>query len=393
MSEKSDGALGFNAAWSMAVGGMIGGGIFATLGVVIEVAGEGAWISFLIGGLIALATGHSYAALTLETGQSGGIYRFLKELGYRRSAQWAAWILVLGYTLTVSVYAYTFGAYMANALGGPAWMPQALAVASILVLAGINIMGAGEASIVEIIAVCGKLMILAGLAMFGLWQWDTAQLSLAQPPGWFGAVIGAGTVFMAYEGFQLLSYDYEEMRNREWMMPRVMPIAILTALFVYIGVALGVPMLIGAQAVIDQREVALATAGRAALGTPGFVAVTLAAAFSTASAINATLFATARLARSVAMEGQMPDIFAREDKEGVPYAGILLISAVALALAVLGGLGDLVKGASVVFLVVFGLVNVIALKKRIARPVIAWFGCIGAAFAAVVLAIHQFGFI
>lgn len=393
MSDTSDGVLGFNAAWSMAVGGMIGGGIFATLGVVIEVAGEGAWISFLIGGLIALATGHSYAKLTVETGKSGGIYRFLKELGHQRTAQWVAWILIFGYTLTVSVYAYTFGAYMANALGGPVWMPQALAVASIVVLAGINIMGAGEASMVEIVAVWGKLIILAGLAMFGLWQWDTASLSLEQPPGWFGAIIGAGTVFMAYEGFQLLAYDYEEMRNREWMMPRVMPLAILTALIVYIGVALGVPMLIGAETVVMQREVALATAGRAALGSTGFVAVTIAAAFSTASAINATLFATARLARSVAREGEMPRVFAREDREGVPYAGILLISAVALALAVLGGLGDLVKGASIVFLIVFGLVNAIALKNGISRPAIAWFGCIGAGSAAVTLAIHQFGFI
>ncbi len=393
MTDKSGGVLGFNAAWSMAVGGMIGGGIFATLGVVIEVAGEGAWISFLIGGLIALATGHSYAALTVETGQSGGVYRFLKELGYRRAARWSAWILIFGYTLTVSVYAYTFGAYMANALGGPAWLPQLLAIVSILVLAGVNVMGAGEASMVEIIAVWGKLAILAALAMFGLWQWEPAQLMLEQPPGWFGAIIGAGTVFMAYEGFQLLAYDYEEMRNRELMMPRVMPLAIITALLIYIGVALGVPMLIGAQAVVEQREVALATAGRAALGTTGFVAVTIAAAFSTASAINATLFATARLARSVANEGEMPRIFAREDKEGVPYAGILLISAVALALTVLGGLGDLVKGASIVFLIVFGLVNVIALKKRIAHPAIAWFGCIGAACAAVILAMHQFGFV
>lgn len=393
MAKNSSGTLGFNAAWSMAVGGMIGGGIFATLGVVIEVAGRGAWISFLIGGLIALATGHSYAALTVETGQSGGIYRFLKELGYRRAARWAAWILVFGYTLTVSVYAYTFGAYMANALGGPAWLPQAMAAASIVILAGINLMGAGEASTVEIVAVWGKLFILAGLALFGLWQWDTTQLAVVRPPGWFGTVVGAGTVFMAYEGFQLLAYDYEEMKNRVSTLPRVMPAAILTAMIVYIAVALGVPMLVGAEAVIDQREVALATAGRVALGMTGFVAVTIAAAFSTASAINATLFATSRLARSVARDGEMPAIFARVDDEGVPYAGILLISAVALALAVLGGLGDLVKGASVVFLIVFGLVNAIALKKRIAHPAIGWFGFIGAGFAAAILLIHQFGLV
>ncbi|MBC2777700.1 APC family permease [Parasphingopyxis marina] len=393
MAKDSEGSLGFNAAWSMAVGGMIGGGIFATLGVVIQAAGEWAWASFLIGGLIALATGHSYAALTVESGKPGGIYRFLRELDHGYAARIAAWVLILGYTLTVSVYAFTFGAYLANALGGPAWLPQAMAAVSIIALAGVNLMGVGEASTLEIVAVWGKLVILAGLAAFGLAQWNAGELVIDQPPGIVGALIGAGTVFMAYEGFQLLAYDYDEMKDRETLMPRVMPAAILTALAVYIAVALGTPMLIGADAVIEQREVALATAGRAALGTTGFVAVTIAAAFSTASAINATLFATARLARSVAEEGELPGIFGKTDREGVPYAGIMLISAVALALALVGGLGDLVKGASVIFLIVFGLVNAIAIRRKVGRAWIAWAGCSGAALAAAILLLHQLGFI
>lgn len=393
MSDEPGGSLGFNAAWSMAVGGMIGGGIFSTIGVVVEVAGEWAWASFLIGGLIALATGHSYAAMTVEIGEPGGIYRFLKELGHGRLARWSAWTLILGYTLTVSVYAFTFGAYLANAFGGPAWLPQAMAAASILVLAGINLMGVGAASFVEIVAVWGKLAILAGLAAIGLAHWHPDELTVAQPPGWVGAVIGAGTVFMAYEGFQLLAYDYDEMKSREWLMPRVMPAAIVATMLVYIGVALGTPMLIGAQTIVDEREIALATAGRAALGTAGFVAVTVAAAFSTASAINATLFATARLARSVADEGELPAVFGRTDREGVPWAGLLLISALALLLPLVGGLGELVKWASIVFLIVFGTVNAIALHNHVAHRSIAWLGCIGAFAAAAILFLHMGGLI
>ncbi|WVM88688.1 hypothetical protein UMZ34_22205 [Halopseudomonas pachastrellae] len=51
------GKLGFNATWAMAVGGMIGGGIFSTLGVVVGIAGSLAWLSFVAAGLIALAPG------------------------------------------------------------------------------------------------------------------------------------------------------------------------------------------------------------------------------------------------------------------------------------------------------------------------------------------------
>ncbi len=391
MTEKKQ--LGFNASWSMAVGGMIGGGIFATLGVVIQVAGELAWASFLIGGLIALATGHSYAALTVECGKPGGIYRFLREQGHDRLARWAAWILILGYTLTVSVYAFTFGAYAANAVGGPAWMPQAMAIASIIILAGVNLLGVGEASALEIVAVWGKLAILAGLAILGMAHWEVGKLAIADQPGWIGALIGAGTVFMAYEGFQLLAYDYDEMADADKLLPKVMPISILTAIAVYIAVTLGTSMLIGAEAIIEQREVALATAGRAALGLVGFIAVTVAAAFSTASAINATLFATARLAKSVADEGEMPSLFARTDSAGVPYSGILIISGTAMFLALIGGIGELVKNASIVFLIVFALVNAIVIRRGIGRVWIAWSGCIGASLAAVVLLAHKLALI
>jgi len=56
---QSKSRLGFNGTWSMGVGGMIGGGIFSTLGVVVGIAGAWAWLSFTAAGLIALAAAFS----------------------------------------------------------------------------------------------------------------------------------------------------------------------------------------------------------------------------------------------------------------------------------------------------------------------------------------------
>ncbi len=384
--------LTLNGAWSMAVGGMIGGGIFATLGVVITVAGRYAWLSFVIGGLIALATGHSYARLTVEEGRSGGAYRFLKTEGFDRSARFVAWLLILGYILTVSVYAYTFGAYLGNAIGGPSWLPGAAAAGAIIVLTGVNLIGVHEAAFVEIVAVWGKLFILLGLAVLGLMQWDVAKLDVpGATPGIPGAIVGAATVFMAYEGFQLLTYGYEELEDREVLIGRAIEWAILATIVVYVLVALGTPMLVGADQVVAKHEVALAEAGRAALGVFGFVAVTVAAAFSTGSAINATLFATARLSRDVAKAGDLPDQFAREDEGGTPYLGIIIIASVALVLALVGGLENLVQAASFVFLGVFTIVNFIAWRRDH-----GWWalpGAIGAGLAGLTLAAHLAGLI
>lgn len=386
-------ALGLGGAWAMAVGGMIGGGIFSTLGVVIAVAGEWAWLSFLIGGVIALASGQSYAALTRQLDESGGSYAYLRAIGRPCAARFVAWLLIAGYTLTVSVYAVTFGAYAANVFGKDGMVTSMAGIAAILFLMGVNLRGAAESTTLELVAVWGKLVILLGLAMLGLWRWAPEKLMLhaGHPVGFQGALVGTGVVFMAYEGFQLLSYDYEEMRDRARTIAVAMPLAIAVTACVYILVALGAGMLAGASEIVAREEVALAVAGREALGAFGFYAVSLAAVFSAASAINATVFATARLAEQVARDGEMPDIFARRDSRDVPWAATLLISGLAIVLVVVGGIESLVEGASLVFLLIFALVNGIAIIRRAGSRTVAAVGLCGSLAAAAMLVLYLVG--
>ncbi|MXP29041.1 amino acid permease [Porphyrobacter algicida] len=377
----------------MAVGGMIGGGIFSTLGVVISVAGEWAWLSFLIGGVVALASGHSYSTLTRQFDEPGGSYTFLQEIGWHRAARITVWALLIGYIFTVSVYAVTFGSYAAYVFGAPEWVKLASGIVAIAVLAGINLIGAHEATVLEKVAVWGKLAILLGLAVFGLAHWNPQQLVLDrdQPVGLGGALVGMGVVFMAYEGFQLLSYDYDEMVHPSRTIRIAMPAAIVVTTLTYIMVALGAVMLAGAPAIVRHEEVALAVAGREALGVAGFVAVSIAATFSAGSAINATIFATARLAEHAASEGAMPTLFARKDEDGVPWFGTLVISGAAMVLTLVGGIQALVEGGSFVFLTIFALVNIIAWHRGTGPRWIALVGLIGSLAGATMLVLYLVG--
>ena len=154
-------------------------------------------------------------------------------------------------------------------------------------------------------AVWGKLAVLAALAGAGLWFWHPERLSAGVPQGGIGgALVGAAAIFMGYEGFQLLAYDYHVIREPKKTLLRAVPLAIVVVIAVYVAVALGTASLIGAETIVQNKEVSLALAGRTLLGAAGKWLVSLAAAFSTGSAINATLFATARLARKVAEEGE-----------------------------------------------------------------------------------------
>lgn len=382
--------FGFNATWAMAVGGMVGGGIFSVLGVVIATAGQWAWLSFVLAGGIALISANSYNRLSIRFGKGGGAFTFLNEMRLEGIAASVSWILILGYVLTMSVYAYTFGHYVAHVAQWGSWFPRVLALAVIATLAWVNLRGVGDASRVEIITVWGKVIVLVSLAAFGLAEWQPDQLLAGiESKPWSAAIIGAATIFMAYEGFQLLSYDYEDIASPRKTLPRATLTAVVSVILIYVIVALGATMIVGADTLIEQEEVALSVAGQRAWGMPGLIVVTIAAAFSTGSAINATLFSTARLVESVAKHEDLPAELSWENDSHIPYYAVLSIAGLAALLAVLGSLGTLVDSASLIFLFTFGTVNFIAYDEDLPYKYLSLFGAVGCAAAIVFSVVEQ----
>jgi len=382
----SDSKLGFSSTWSMAVGGMIGGGIFSTLGVVVAVAGAWAWLSFLAAGLIALAAGYSYVKLADHYGEGGGAFTFLREIDAIGFAGSLSWVLIVGYVLTNAVYAFTFGQYLGLVAGLGPWFPRLVAVAVIAFFVVLNLRGVGEAGSVEVFLVWFKLVVLIGLAGFGVYHWQPSMLSQGvQDAGIPAALFGAATVFMAYEGFQLLTYDYEDIRDPRRTLPRAVLFAIVVVIGVYVLVALGTAMLVGAGQVVEHGEVALAIAGRKAFGTAGLWLVTVAAAFSTGSAINATLFATARLAHTVAEDDELPAALDHENSKGAPDRAVVGLGAAAGVLAAAGSLRLLVEAASLAFLFTFCVVCGLAFLQRAGLRLVTGFGALAGALACLAL--------
>jgi L-asparagine transporter-like permease len=113
--------------------------------------------------------------------------------------------------------------------------------------------------------------------------------------------------------------------------------------------------------------------------------VTIAAAFSTASAINATLFSTAGLMRDVSAHRDLPPLLSCENRRQVPVYAVIGIGLVSALLASLGSLEMLVQAASLSFLFTFGTVNGIALTQPVAHRWISLAGLLRSAAAAVVL--------
>jgi len=202
------------------------------------------------------------------------------------------------------------------------------------------------------------------------------------------ALFGAASVFMAYEGFQLLSYDYKDIDAPQKTLPHAVLSAIVVVTVVYVVVAIGTVMLIGADQVVHHKEIALAIAGRQTFGTIGLIVVTIAAAFSTGSAINATLFATARLTYTVAEDGELPATLDHKNTRGIPDRAVIGLGTAAAVFATVGTLTTLVEAASLAFLFTFAVVCGLAFRQHAGLRLVTGFGALTGSVASVALIVR-----
>ncbi len=164
----------------------------------------------------------------------------------------------------------------------------------------------------------------------------------------------------------------------------ILAILITSAIYVVVSlVALG--NLTPAEVAKDQEYV-LAVAARPMLGEAGFVLIGIAALMSTASAINATLFGSARLAMVMAAEHALPRVFSmREHTRDVPWVSLVILSLLTGAFLLLADLTVISSFASAVFLTIFAAVNLSAWRLRSRVAVAAAIPLAGAAFSLAAL--------
>ena len=359
----------------MAVGGMIGGGIFSVLGVAIALAGHLAFACFVLGGLLAAITGRSWAGVTARSGRSGGPFDHLREQGHPQLAGLLLWLLVFGYMVAMAVYSFTFGRYAANALNAGTAVARLLSVAVIVVFLAVNMRGVRLSSLTEDLVVLTKLVILFGIAILGIWHFRAERLSPLTGGGIGGLFLGTATVFFAYEGFELICYDRDDMDDPVRTLPRSLYLSIAVVAAVYIGVTIGAQMLVSDRVLVATKEAAFVTVGQAALGDVGRWAAIIGAVFATGSAINATLFSTARLIRDASASGELPESLGRETR-GLPIAAMTFIALAGAAMAMLPGITSVIVFGSGSFLAVYAIVNYLQARNatRHSDRVMAWIG-------------------
>src|SRR5262245_32105611 len=255
--------IGMLAAVSIGIGGMVGAGIFSSLGVVAHVAGNAMWLAFAIGGVVALLSTYSYAKLGATFPSAGGAVHFLvKSFGDGILAGGLNLFMWTGYIIALALYATALGGYAATFVtSAPSLLLlKSLAVASVVLLALVNAFGARLMGRWETVIVAVKVAILVLFAAVGLWFIRPGYLSPELWPESQSVLFGAGVLFIGYEGFGLVTNAAADMRDPKKMLPRALYISVLLVIALYLAVSLTVTGNLSDYEIEKARDYALAEA-------------------------------------------------------------------------------------------------------------------------------------
>ena len=366
--------LGLAELIAIALGGMVGGGIFTILGISVSMIGNLTPIAIIIGGLIASLAAYSYVKLGLYYRDEGATYSFFKKTypNSHYSASVIGWFIIFGYISTLALYAYTFSSYAISStdFADNIWIRKGIAIGVIGLFTLINIWSVNGMGKIEDLMVYTKLIVLTIISIV-LMQHGTTNFGTfinnmaldAENSSVFSILIVASLTFVAFEGFQLVIHAMDEMKNPKKNIPRAIYSAIFLAILIYVIISLGALFAIPTKEIIDNKEYALAAGAGNILGSIGTNLVILGAILATSSAISGTIFGASRLMSVIAKDGYFPKWLSIR-KENSPQHSIITLALMASALVLIGGLELILEFGSITFLLVSLLMAVANYKIR-----------------------------
>jgi S-methylmethionine transporter len=349
----------------IAMGGVIGSGLFLSSGYTISQAGPlGAVIAYLVGAFVVYLVMACLGELAIAYPVSGAFHIYASRsigpaTGFATAwLYWLCWAVAIGSEFTAS------GLLMQR------WFPDIEVWVWCLVFAamlfGFNAFSSkffGESefwfSIVKVGAIIA-LIVFGGAALFGfhpLSESNNHPFLLENfntsgglfPNGFTGVLVTALAVFYAFSGSELIGVAAGETKDPAKNIPKAMRSTVIRLLIFFVGaiavIAATVPF---DQVGLDESPFVTVFSS---VGIPfaadimNFVIIT-----ALLSAGNSGLFSCARMLYSLADEGHAPRALKRLTRRGIPL--------IALSVSMVGGLASLVSSVAAPETVYLALVSI-----------------------------------
>jgi amino acid transporter len=348
--------MGLWAAVAIAVGTMIGASIFSIFGLGAQIAGKNLPEAFVLSGVFALIVAYSYAKLSGSiVSNAGPIEYILRGIGDNVITGALAILLWLSYVVSISLFAKGFSGYFLP-LFHIGVTPLALGITEAALITGftfLSYLGSSTVGKTEVYIVAVKLLILGIFIVLGFLTIKPGNISPAVNGAAVQSTLSAAVIFfLSYMGFGLVTNASENIRDPRKTVPKAMFISIGVVMVVYIAVSLAAIGNLSIPALVQARDNALAEAARPFLGNFGFILISVGALFSVSSAINATLYAGANVAYSLARDGELPEVFERKMWHG-SQEGLYITAALSMVFVLTLPLAAIAAIISSIFTIIY----------------------------------------
>jgi L-asparagine permease len=327
----------------IAIGGAIGTGLFLGAGGRLASAGPGLFLVYGVCGGFVFMILRALGELVLHRPSSGSFVSYAREFFGEKTAFVAGWLYFLNWAMAAIVDSTAIAKYFHYWTAMQAVPQWALALVALVCVVSVNLISVkafGEfefwAALIKVLALTtflavgtvflvGRIKVNGQATGFSLWADHGGFL----PTGLLPLVLVTSGVIFAYAAVELVGTAAGETAEPEKIMPRAINAVVFRIGIFYVGSVVLLALLLPYTAYTSNESPFVTFFSKIGFSGAGSLMnmVVLTAAFSS---LNAGLYSTGRILRSMAVNGSGPKFTARMSKHGVPYGGILLTSMIGL---------------------------------------------------------------
>ena len=349
------------------VGLILGAGIYVLIGEAVGFAGESVWIAFVLGSIVALFAGLSYAELSALFPKAAAEYVFIKNAFKSNFFAFViGWLTAITSIITAATVALGFGGYFAEFFKVPIII-SAIGLLGILSL--VNFIGIRESAwtntIFTIIEAGGLILII----IIGFTVLNPEPVNYTESPsGFAGIAIAFVLIFFAFIGFEDMANVAEEVKNPKKTIPRAIILSVLISGILYILVSLAVVR------VINWEELATSSAPMAmvaerGLGSEAHIILSSIALFAITNTVLITLVAGSRIFYGMAREKVFPSLLEKiHFKTKTPWVAVLVILITSVGFTFIGDIVIVANITVFAIVITFASVNLAVIVLRYTEP-------------------------
>jgi APA family basic amino acid/polyamine antiporter len=339
--------LGLWTSTSLAVGNMVGSGIFLLPASLAPYGGLGiaGWLLTSLGALLLALV---FARLSRRIPKAGGPYAYARAAfgdfaGFFMA--WGYWISILATNAAIAVALVSYLTVFWPAPARVTGLAPAVALGVIWLLTAVNAAGVRYGGVAQLVTTVIKLIPLAALATLGLVHADLTRLAAPPTTGGTQAAALAATVTLtlwAFLGLESATIPAESVVHPDRTIPRATLLGTGLTAIVYILSTAAVMGIVPA-ARLAESTAPFADAGRAIWGGWAGYLMGAGAVISCFGALNGWILLSGQLPLAMARDGLFPTLFGTVRPDGTPAAGIAVSSVLVTVLLLLNYTAGLVE--------------------------------------------------